>query len=187
MERIIQVFVQPDAKLRKETFSILKKFAKKYGAYKAYKDWKGPHITVYTMRADYGEIGGLIEKAKSVIKDVKQFKVYIEGIGYFMKADSTGKRNYVIFLRVKKTRELINLWRILNKNLHEYRASFPKYVPHLTITRQDLDKKKFYAALREYKDLKFSGHFRVVEVKVSTRDKDIQKIIVHTVKLKRDN
>lgn len=184
MKRIIQIFIQPDQKVRKETVVILENFAKKYKAYKAFNDWKGPHVTVFTMEEEYDDIKDIIDKTKNVIKNIKPFKVYVKGTGYFMKSDSKGKRNYVIFLKIQKTTSLYNLWKVLNKNLRRYRVSFPKYVPHLTITRQDLKKKDFYRALKDYKNFNYSRSFIVKEVKISTRKRNIKQIIVHKVKLK---
>ena len=136
------------------------------------------------MEADYEEINTLVRKVKDVIKTVKPFRIYIKDFGHFMKTDSTFKRNYVLFLRVKKTRRLYNLWRIINENFRKYRVSFPVYVLHLTVTRRDLNKEKFYIALKEYRNFKFSGNFVVKEIMVSTRGRDIKKIIAHTVKLR---
>jgi 2'-5' RNA ligase len=184
MRRVISVWIRPDPKLKKEVSAIIKAFSEKYKVYKAFNEWKGPHITVFAMESDYNNIKNITSKAKNAINTVKPFKVYVKDVGYFMKADSTGKRNYVIFLKIRHTRPLHNLWRIFNENFKEYRISFPKYVPHMTITLNDLDKKTFYTALKEYKNFKFSRDFVVNEVKLSTRKRNIKEIEVHTIKLK---
>ena len=183
MKRKIQVFIQPDAKVRGETRLILKNFAKKYNAYKAYNDWKGPHITVFTMEADREKLDRIVAELKRIIKRLKPFKVHINSTGYFMKSNSSGRRNYVLYLKVKNTRELNKLWSILNKNFRKYRTSFPTYVPHLTITSEDLDKKAFYAALKKYKNFKFSRDFKVKAVKVSAQGKYLKKSSSYNVKL----
>lgn len=185
MRRFVSIFIRPDRRLSNEILVIQKSFARRYRAYSGL-NWKGPHLTVYTMAAEHGKTMDLMLDAAALIERAKPFTVHISGTGYFTKREPSNlsKRNYVIFLRVRRTPGLMALRTAINRSFIDYRVDFPRYNPHITITLRDLGKDAFYRALKEYKGLRFSRSFRVNRISLSASAGNSGRRIVRTVSLK---
>jgi 2'-5' RNA ligase len=177
MKRIISVWIRPENRLRKEIVNLTRKFADKYNSYKALNDYKGPHITLFEIAEDPKKLDNVIRRLQPTCWRFRPFEIKINGIGYFRRKDATGKRNYVIYLKVLKNKKLYRLRKEIEKQSF-IDAQYPlKFRPHITISRADLDKDRFYAALREYENLIFLKKFAVTGIMVSTRIMTKKKII----------
>ncbi len=115
---------------------------------------------------------------------MRPIRVQIKDTGYFMKR--YGKRmNYVIYLRVIKSRQLGALWQRINKKLRKYKANNLPFVPHMTLAYHDLSKENFNRALRENKGFRFSGSFTVNKVMVSYRIRGRRRVAIAIKMLKK--
>jgi 2'-5' RNA ligase len=184
MKNIISVWLQPDPKLKLEIFKIIKSFSKKYKVYDDLNSYKGPHISILSIDGNKQNLKEISEKIKDMSREIKPFRLDINGISYFMKADNKGKRNYVIYLKVKRNKQLTAL---KNKIAREFpkeslRHKDRKFIPHITITHGELDKESFYKALKENRNLNFVRNFIVNGVMVSKRNSNdkptIRQIII---------
>jgi 2'-5' RNA ligase len=94
---------------------------------------KNIHITLKFL-GEVGEDGvnNIVNKVSECVKHVKQFKLGIEGFGYF----GTPKHVKILWIDVKEGREeLIKLIESLNKRLEHIRRENHKPSPHITIGR----------------------------------------------------
>jgi 2'-5' RNA ligase len=179
----ISVWLSPDLKLKSEIFAITKAFSQKYNVYRNLRDWKGPHITLFTLKAKPNEFRQVLRSLKDASEGFRPFKVNIKNTGYFMKLLPNQRRNYVIYLKVVKSRNLQNLWLSMNRKVRNYNAADHGFAPHMTIAYKDLTKEKFYRALKEYRNFKFTGNFLVKGIQVSTRIGREHKKVIKIIKL----
>ena len=161
--RIIQIC--PPQRLRKEIIAIMNDFANRYRVYYD-ANRKNPHITLLDISGDAYRHDSLLDKIGKITRDVKPFKVYIDGVSSFDEPDrSEGptrrRHNYVIYLRVVEDRDISLLHRRLVAGFGKDRMHQRKFVPHITISHQDLDKRGFEKALREYGAFHFKHNFIV--------------------------
>jgi len=104
-----------------------------------------------------GKIDNLKELKKDfeiLIKKIKPFEIEINGLGHFNKK--------VIYLKVKKTKELININKLINQFLRSYSSELFEYyvpknwIPHITLAMDDLTEKNFKKAWFELKKQKWN-------------------------------
>jgi 2'-5' RNA ligase len=190
MKSVISIWLQPSPKLKKEIFGIIKDFSKKYKVYSDLKSYKGPHITILEIHSGKHDFKTVVNVVKDISVKFKPFDLGINGIGYFRKLDESGKRNFVIYLKVEKNEELFALKDLVDNEFsnesarHEDRG----FVPHITITHRELDRKNFYRALKEYKNLDFVRTFVVDGIMVSKRNTKTKKVTIkHTTFRKKHN
>lgn len=164
-DNIKVIRIHPPPGLKKEIIAILNEFAKRY---KVYRDAnrKSPHITVLDLSSTAYTYNYLLHKIREVAEDLKPFKVRIDGIASFdslnMKGSPVRRRhNYVIYLRVIGDSGILALRKKLISNFGEGKAHYKKFVPHITISHQDLDKRGFERVLKEYKGVSFRHSFTV--------------------------
>lgn len=183
MKRVISVWLQPQPRLKIEIFGIIKTFSRKYKVYSDLNGYKGPHISILEIHGNKHDFKTVVKMIKDTSSGTKPFRLWINGVGYFMKKDETGKRNFVIYLKVKSSKQLIKFkHEIDNEFPREYlRHKDRKFVPHITITHRELDKENFYKALKEYKNLDFIRNFTVDRVMVSTRNVKTQKAKIKSI------
>lgn len=177
MESVISIWLRPHAKLKNEIFQIIKNFSNKYKVYYDVRGYKGPHITIleiHSSKRDFETVGNIV---KNISTKFRPFKLKINGVGYFTGLDELGKRNFVIYLKVNKNRKLIALKKLVDAKFPNNSARYKsrEFIPHITITHRELDKKNFYRALKEYKNLDFARNFTVNELVVSKYDEKTKK------------
>ena len=187
MESVISIWLQPSPKLKKEIFRIIKDFSKKYKVYGDLKSYKGSHITILEIHSGKYDLNSVMNTIKSISIKFKSFDLKVNGIGYFRKLDESGKRNFVIYLKVEKNKELFTLKDLVDNEFpkesarHENRG----FVPHITITHRELDKKNFYRALKEYKNLDFVRTFVVDGIMVSKRNTKTKKVTIKHITFRK--
>ncbi len=182
MDIIVSIWASPEITVKKEITAIIKDFSKKYKAYTAVKDYKGPHITIINLKIPKTEFDSIFENVKAISLPTKKFKIQINGIGYFT-AYHSGSPNYVIYFKILKTQDLSKLYRRLKKRFKAQLFGYPKFTPHITLTMRDLTRTDFYLALKDFKHLKFSRRITIKKIMVSYKDNHSGKAIVKTVKL----
>lgn len=160
---IIQI--RPPQRLRREIIAIMSDFANKYRVYRDVNR-KNPHITLLDLSEEAYEYDLILDKIRHSIKGVKPFKVYIDGISSFDKPNKNGgpmkrRHNYVIYLRVLGNFDLLSLHEKLAANLDKDKTPHRKFVPHITLSHQDLDKRGFDRARIEYRKFVFKHSFTV--------------------------
>ncbi|MCL5404259.1 MAG: 2'-5' RNA ligase family protein [Candidatus Marsarchaeota archaeon] len=161
--RIIQIC--PPQRLRKEIIAIMSDFANRYRVYRD-ASRKNPHITLLDISGYAYRQDSLLDKIGKITKDVKPFKVYIDGVSAFdepNRSDGPMRRrhNYVIYLHVVENRDISLLHKKLVAGFGEDKMNQREFVPHITISHKDLDKRGFEKALREYGALHFKHGFTV--------------------------
>ena len=189
MENKISIWLQPQPKLKAEIFTIIKNFSKKYKVYSDLRSYKGPHITILDINNPKQNFRTLVNLLDRVIEPTKPFNLKVNGIGYFMKLHESGKRNYVIYLKVKKNKELKRLKKLVDSEFPEQLLRYVRinreYIPHITITHKELDKKRFYLALKEYRNLKFFRNFKVDKIVISKYNNKTKKDTINYVNLNK--
>lgn len=187
MENVISIWLQPSLKLKKEIFGLIKDFSKKYKVYSDLKSYKGPRITILEIHSGKYDLNGVMNTIKSISIKFKPFNLGINGIGYFRKLDESGKRNFVIYLKVEKNKELFALKKLVDGEFpnesarHEDRG----FVPHITITHRELEKESFYRALKAYKNLDFVRTFVVDKIMVSKRNTKTKKVTIKHITFRK--
>jgi 2'-5' RNA ligase len=165
MDDIKVIQIRPPPSLRKEITATINEFANKYKVYRDANS-KNPHITLLDLSNTHYACDYLLHKIGRMAGDFRPFKVRIDGIASF---DSLNKRvgsirkshNYVIYLRVIDDGSTLSLRRKLITSFGEGKSHYSKFVPHITISHKDLDKRGFERALREYKGFRFRHSFTV--------------------------
>ena len=187
---IVSLWVRPDKKSAAKEFAITKAFSTKYKTYKNLNEWKGPHITLFTLNYKSGDFDNLLETIRNVAKSRRPFRVRIKDLGYFMKNTQFKRRNYVIYFKVMKDKNLSRFWSSLNRKIEKYKKPNLKYknsklsfTPHMTIAYWDLTKENFYKARKEYRNFKFRESFLLKEIQVSRRIGRKRRKQVTTIKL----
>lgn len=163
MEDIKVIQIRPPPGLKKKITAIINEFADRY---KVYQDAnrKNPHITLLDLSFTAYTYDFLFHKISEIAEVIEPFKVRIDGIASF---DSPNKKdgpirrrhNYVIYLRIIDDGGILSLRKKLVSNFGEGKTHYGKFEPHITISHQDLDKRSFERALREYKGFKFRHSF----------------------------
>ncbi len=161
--KVIQI--RPPPGLKKEITAIINEFANKYKVYRDVNN-KNPHITLLDLSYTHYACDYLLHKIGRMAGDFRPFKVRIDGIASFdsldKEAGAIGKRhNYVIYLRVIDDGSILSLRKKLITGFGEGKLHYRKFVPHITISHKDLDKRGFERALREYKSFTFRHSFTV--------------------------
>ena len=187
MKSVISIWLQPSPKLKKEIFGLIKDFSKQYKVYRDLKSYKGPHITILEIHSGKYDLKSVVNTIKSISIKFKPFDLKVNGIGYFRKLDESGKRNFVIYLKVEKKEELFALKDLVDNEFpkeparHENRG----FVPHITITHRELEKESFYRALKEYKNLDFVRTFVVDGIMVSKRNIKTKKVTIKHITFRK--
>jgi 2'-5' RNA ligase len=175
MERIISIWIRPEPRIKKEIFDVVRAFSKKYKVYKDLRSYKGPHVTTLDFWDSGHSFEDIVKRTRTECASRKSFRVRINGISYFTKMNKTGewkgKRNYVMYFRVRRDKQLVDLHNrmkaVFGNSVTDYRI----YMPHITISHQELDKERFYRALKEFRNFGYSRSFTVSGVFVSTYNK----------------
>jgi 2'-5' RNA ligase len=185
MSTVISIWLQPPAKLKGEIFKMIKDFSNKYKVYSDLKSYKGPHITILEIHSGKYDLKTVMNKVKKISIKFKAFNLRIDGIGYFRRLDELGKRNFVIYLKVKNNRKLVKLKSLVDIEFpnESVRHSGRKFIPHITITHRELDRKRFYDALKEYKDMDFIRSFKVDKIVVSKYNKISKRATIKYIHL----
>lgn len=81
-----------------------------------------------------------------MVRDIEPFEIEVDGIGHFDKK--------VIYLRVKKTKNLVRINELANEFLRKYGELFEpyypdKWMPHITLAMKDLREASFDRAWSE--------------------------------------
>jgi len=94
---------------------------------------KNLHITLkFLGEVDESKMNDVVKKISDDLSGVKQFRVNVEGFGYF------GKPNYIrtLWVDIKEGKEqLVMLIKRFNKSLNHIRSDSHKPNPHITIGR----------------------------------------------------
>lgn len=187
MTNVISIWLKPQPELNKEIFGIIQDFSRKYKVYSDLKNYKGPHVTILEMHNSKQNLRKVADSIRAITtsNNIKPFSLEINGIGYFMKFDEAYKRNFVIYLRVKNNKRLAYLKHMVDKKFIDVASMHNKrkFVPHVTITHRELDKKRFYHALKEYKNFNFIRSFRVNGIMVSKYNKRTRKALFDYIEL----
>ena len=174
MKIIISVWLEPPRKLREKINRTIETISKKYKVYGQMYEYKGPHITIFSLECEKSILPDILYNINSLLKNVRAFEVSINNTGYFLRPYT------IIYLRVIKTKKLIDLYNLLNKNFKKDKIGYPKFTPHLTIANNklnpEIDRIKLSLALKECKNLKFYGKFMAREIKISIYSKNSQRI-----------
>ncbi len=184
MEKVISIWLQPDTKVRNEIFQIIKNFSKEYKVYRDLRGYKGSHITILEVHGCEENFKTVVDRVENLAAKIEPFALGVEGVGYFMKLNASRKRNFVIYLKVKTSRKLTALKNLVNREFPEStRQEGRGFVPHITITHSELNKKTFYRALEEYRDFDFARNFVVKTVMVSEFDAESKKARIKSIVL----
>lgn len=123
------------------------------------------HITLKFLGEVREEnVKAIEDSVEGVIKNMKKFKISLEGVGYF------GSPNYIriVWVDVKEGREEVKeLMERLNEALNQVRKDDFPPAAHLTIGRVRSPKNKYLLleTIQEMKDVKF-GECEVKEIKL---------------------
>ncbi|MGC8538177.1 MAG: 2'-5' RNA ligase family protein [Candidatus Micrarchaeia archaeon] len=175
MDSIKVIEIHPPSGLKKEITAILNEFANKYRVYRD-ASRKSPHITVLDLSSTAYTYNYLLDKTKKVAEAIQPFKIRIDGIGSFDQLNKKGgpirrRHNYVIYLRVIDDGNILSMRKKLISNFYEVKLHYRKFVPHVTISHQDLDKRGFERALKEYRNFSFRHSFTVKGLYLRTYSK----------------
>ncbi len=184
----ISVWIAPKSRLKSEISAMIRAFSHKYKTYKSIKEWKGPHITLMILELrgyEEDKFWEVVDDLKKNIGNTRPFRIDIDGIGYFRKPNAEGRINYVIYLKPLRNDALRKLWFAMSRKFIKYDITrHKKFSPHLTLAYDDLKKKEFYKALKDYTDFKFSRSFLVGEVIVSSEVGKERRRIKTIIKLR---
>ena len=177
MEKVISLWLQPDKKVQDEIFQIIKNFSKKYKVYRDLKGYKGPHITILEVRSRKENFKTVIDRVENLAAKTAPFALDVEEVGYFMKLDASRKRNFVIYLKVKASGRLTALKGLVDREFPESaEQEGRRFVPHITITHGELNKKDFCRTIKEYRNFAFARNFVVKTVMVSSLIPSLKKL-----------
>jgi 2'-5' RNA ligase len=184
MTDVISIWLQPPSKVKEEIFEFTKDISKKYKVYRDLNSYKGPHITITEIAGAKQNFENVVANIKRISADISPFSLKTNGVGYFMKANKNGTPNFVIYLKVRKTKPLIELKRRIERIYTNIQISkYGPFVPHITLTHGDLDRKNFYRTLKEYRNLDFVRAFKVDKLMVSVYATRTRKATIKRVKL----
>ena len=161
MKRNFSIVLKPDATSSREIRKIMKDISKKYGTYAAFRDQKGPHASFIYMdeKIDDKDIAKIISNIKAKFSYIRPFEVSINGVTSFRR-QYQGSTNWVVYLRVVKSKSMTKLYRVINHEIKSYKnGKFKAFTPHITIARKDIDKDTFFKILREYRGRDISYKF----------------------------
>ncbi|MDE1856341.1 MAG: 2'-5' RNA ligase family protein, partial [Candidatus Micrarchaeota archaeon] len=139
--------------------ALMRRLKSQYSVSQALYDAKGPHITILYSGEPVWEKDSLV-KLREICSEYRKMTLQIDGIGYFMKKYGRS-RNYVIYLKINKSKRLVGLHRQILISFEKRKPTGVPFHPHLTLARSDLNKKKFYSILKEYRNLDFRAEIDV--------------------------
>ena len=161
MKQKFSIVLKPDAASSREIKKIMKEISKKYGTYTALRDKKGPHASFIYMdeKIEDRDIRKIITNINKKFSNIPPFEVSITGVTSFRKRYQ-GSINWVVYLRIVKSKNLTKLYRIINNEIKQYKhGRFKSFTPHITLARKDIDKETFFKILNEYQKRKISYRF----------------------------
>jgi 2''-5'' RNA ligase len=180
MKKHFSIYLTPDGRGVRKIMPILEHISKKYKTYAAIKDSKGPHASFTYMDEDVkeDEIWQIVGMVQQKLNRIKPFKVTIDGIRTFRKPyviktrwGRKTKVNWVVYLRVVRSKELTRIYKLINAELKGYKhGTLPRFTPHITIARKDIDKEEFFDIVNEYKGLKFHHEFILRHIMIKLRN-----------------
>jgi 2'-5' RNA ligase len=121
-------------------------FERKYNS-RAIQAYSHPHFTYQIARTS--DVKGLKSEFRKLAPQIGPFQIEVDGARHF--------RKDVIYLKVRKTRELIRIHRLVHRFLESRCRDLlelytPKsWIPHITLAMEDLTKDRFEEAWRELK------------------------------------
>ncbi len=124
--------------------NLWKLFERKYGSVDVQK-FNHPHISFQGGKTN--SLRQLTEDFQKVASGIEPFEIQVSGVGHF------GKE--VVYLKVEKTRGLIQINRLINQFMKDYcKDLFEHYlpenwVPHITLAMDDLREEDFEKAWAE--------------------------------------
>ena len=127
-----------------------KLFEKKYRSV-GVQIFSHPHITFQGGKTY--NLGQLKKDFQKTVSKIKPFEIEVSGIAHFNKK--------VIYLKVEKTNNLIELNNLINQFLKEHCKSLLEYylpknwIPHICLAMDNLTERDFEKAWDELKDSKF--------------------------------
>lgn len=121
------------AKVEERLFRNVLRIQKKYNDYSIKNRLLEPHITLVPPGKLEVESEEAIEEFKHLMIDLEAFNVHTKGIDFFENKD-----NYVIYIRVGKSSELIKLRQVLQDRIQgkiiRQSLRYPgKFIPHITV------------------------------------------------------
>jgi len=123
----------------------------------AYEAYSHPHVSFQAARTS--DIKGLKKEMQKLTSRIRPFEIEVGGLLHFDKK--------VICLQVKKTRELAEVHKLINRFLEaRCRDLFHYYIPanwipHITVVQEIRAAKSFEMAWRELKDSKIKFRRRL--------------------------
>ena len=141
-----------------------------------------PHLTVGSGVVVAPEkINDFYMKLENALRDIKPFKlsvVQFKFLGYPRVIQYLAKRNrrYVIYLKVKKNKDLmrlvLNLRKVNAEHKKFYRQPWRYYVPHITVAFDDLSYEGYIKAKKIWKERMFSADVTINSVSIAVAGDD---------------
>ena len=128
----------------KEVKKLWKIFENKYDS-TGVQAFDHPNITLQGGKTE--NLKQLKKCFSEIVPRLKPFEIEVDGYGHFNKK--------VIYLKVKKTNNLVRLNKLINQYLEKYCKNLfgyytpKKWVPHITLAMDDLTEENFERALSE--------------------------------------
>ena len=127
MYKILSIYIQPPSNVRANLLRLTKALAQKYGVYGQMREFKGPHITIFSLKVDERDFDETIGNIRALCGELRPFAVTVDGWGYFLKPDTA------TYLKVVKTREMKASYKALDTRFKGYKIGYPRFNPHISI------------------------------------------------------
>lgn len=193
MKQWFAIVLLPDNRSVKKINSLMREISKQYKTHVAIRDPKGPHASFIYLheKLDEKEIEAIIKNLQDKFKKIESFQVIIDGITSFRRKyyGIWGKKrgykvNWVVYLKVIKSKNLSKLHRITNNRIKNFKnTKFPLFHPHITLARKDINKETFFRILKDYKNLKIHYEFKLTYLAAMIRKNKKQKWRIIKLKL----
>ena len=189
MKLIYQINLCVNSRLESKLIRLTKRIAAKYDSSFFISKPYGPHITLFISDKNEIEekhIPAIIEKLRSICTHTPGFRIGISGSGYFANNNKGKKgRNYVLYLKIDKSRQLNKLYKDVCNAMSEYaNPAHSKFTPHMTIARGDLSRDNLYKAKRELNRSKVAYSYTLTSIVLLTKKKDNERWTRRYVRLR---
>jgi 2'-5' RNA ligase len=132
-------------------------FERRYDS-RAVRAYSHPHICYQAAKTS--NVGQLKRDFQQLISQIRPFEIDVDGFRHF--------RKDVIYLGVRKTRELTRTHKVINRFLEAhcqdlFELYFPEHwIPHITLAMEDLTEDNFKKAWREFQgsDIRYKQRVR---------------------------